>query len=220
MRSISQGGACSKDRRTPSHFLPRPHYLRAVALQFEKWEGTGNDFVLVDGRQEGRLPSDWSDAEVEALCDRGIDGWPRICEVVLSMVKVRRVAVVAAPPCRPRRRPTSGDRVNVVIIRQIVVVSKRMVGPISRAEVILWQREYTQERVGLSGGELKPQHFLVALPDAKSKWPLRRIIRIHVQRQPCGSAEQQLLDTRSATKRHQRGAQPVSYTHLTLPTKA
>ena len=50
--------------------MPRPHYLRAVALQFEKWEGTGNDFVLVDGRQEGRLPSDWSDAEVEALCDR------------------------------------------------------------------------------------------------------------------------------------------------------
>ena len=28
-----------------------------MALQFEKWEGTGNDFVLVDGRQEGRLPS-------------------------------------------------------------------------------------------------------------------------------------------------------------------
>ena len=58
--------------------MPRPHYLRAVALQFEKWEGTGNDFVLVDGRQEGRLPSDWSDAEVEALCDRkrgvGSDG--------------------------------------------------------------------------------------------------------------------------------------------------
>ena len=49
-----------------------------MALQFEKWEGTGNDFVLVDGRQEGRLPSDWSDAEVEALCDRkrgvGSDG--------------------------------------------------------------------------------------------------------------------------------------------------
>ena len=58
--------------------MPRPHYLRDVALQFEKWEGTGNDFVLVDGRQEGRLPSDWSDAEVEALCDRkrgvGSDG--------------------------------------------------------------------------------------------------------------------------------------------------
>lgn len=49
-----------------------------MALQFEKWEGTGNDFVLVDGRQEGRLPSDWSDAEVVALCDRrrgvGSDG--------------------------------------------------------------------------------------------------------------------------------------------------
>ena len=49
-----------------------------MALQFEKWEGTGNDFVLVDGRQAGRLPSEWSDAEVVALCDRkrgvGSDG--------------------------------------------------------------------------------------------------------------------------------------------------
>ena len=49
-----------------------------MALQFEKWEGTGNDFVLVDGRQEGRLPSDWADHEVQALCDRkrgvGADG--------------------------------------------------------------------------------------------------------------------------------------------------
>eukprot|EP00964_Phaeocystis_antarctica_P133820 scaffold98044_cov72-Phaeocystis_antarctica.AAC.9 len=77
-----------------------------------------------------------AEALVEALGDRGINYWPRICEVVLSMVKVRRVAVVAAPSCRPRRRPTSGDR-----------------------------------------------------------------------RQPCGSAEQQLLDAGSATKRHQRGAQ-------------
>ena len=49
-----------------------------MALQFEKWEGTGNDFVLVDGRQEGRLPSDWDVHEVKALCDRkrgvGADG--------------------------------------------------------------------------------------------------------------------------------------------------
>ena len=78
MRSISQVGACPKDRGVPSHFLPRPHYLRSVALQFEKWEGTGNDFVLVDGRQEGRLPSEWSAQEIAALCDReqgiGSDG--------------------------------------------------------------------------------------------------------------------------------------------------
>ena len=49
-----------------------------MALQFEKWEGTGNDFVLVDGRQDGRLPSQWSNEEVQALCDReggvGSDG--------------------------------------------------------------------------------------------------------------------------------------------------
>ena len=49
-----------------------------MAIQFEKWEGTGNDFVLVDGRQEGRLPTDWTDEEVRALCDRehgvGSDG--------------------------------------------------------------------------------------------------------------------------------------------------
>ncbi len=49
-----------------------------MALQFEKWEGTGNDFVLVDGRQEGSLPSDWDAREVKALCDRkrgvGADG--------------------------------------------------------------------------------------------------------------------------------------------------
>ena len=49
-----------------------------MALHFEKWEGTGNDFVLVDGRQEGRLPSDWDVQEVKALCDRkrgvGADG--------------------------------------------------------------------------------------------------------------------------------------------------
>ena len=47
-------------------------------MQFEKWEGTGNDFVLVDGRQEGRLPSEWSAQEISALCDRehgiGSDG--------------------------------------------------------------------------------------------------------------------------------------------------
>ena len=43
-----------------------------MALQFEKWEGTGNDFVLVDGRQEGRLPSNWAAQEVKALCDRKI----------------------------------------------------------------------------------------------------------------------------------------------------
>ena len=49
-----------------------------MALQFEKWEGTGNDFVLVDGRQDGRLPTDWTDDEIRALCDRehgvGSDG--------------------------------------------------------------------------------------------------------------------------------------------------
>ena len=49
-----------------------------MALHYEKWDGTGNDFVLVDGRQDGRLPSDWSDAEILALCDRengvGSDG--------------------------------------------------------------------------------------------------------------------------------------------------
>ena len=78
MRQISQVGACSKDRPMPSHFGGAAPYLRFVAMQFEKWEGTGNDFVLVDGRQPGRLPSDWSDAEVRALCDReqgiGSDG--------------------------------------------------------------------------------------------------------------------------------------------------
>ena len=49
-----------------------------MALHFEKWEGTGNDFVLVDGRTPGRLPSDWADEEVAAICDRrrgvGADG--------------------------------------------------------------------------------------------------------------------------------------------------
>ncbi len=78
MRLISRVWAWVKDRCTLSHFTPRPHYLRDVALQFEKWEGTGNDFVLVDGRQEGRLPSVWSDAEIQTLCDRkrgvGSDG--------------------------------------------------------------------------------------------------------------------------------------------------
>ena len=79
-----------------------------------------------------------AEALVEALGDRGINGWPRICEVVLSMVKVRRVAVVAAPSCRPRRRPTSGDRVNVVIVGLVVVHTTRVAGPPRRAEVILW----------------------------------------------------------------------------------
>ena len=78
MRSISQVGAWSKDRRTPAHFPTWPPYLRAVALQFEKWEGTGNDFVLVDGRLEGQLPSLWADEDVQALCHRdtgvGSDG--------------------------------------------------------------------------------------------------------------------------------------------------
>ena len=49
-----------------------------MTLQFEKWEGTGNDFVLVDGRQAGPLPSTWSDDEIRELCDRktgvGSDG--------------------------------------------------------------------------------------------------------------------------------------------------
>lgn len=53
-------------------------YLRPMSLEFAKWEGTGNDFILVDGRQAGRLPSDWSDEEVRAICHRhhgvGADG--------------------------------------------------------------------------------------------------------------------------------------------------
>jgi diaminopimelate epimerase len=49
-----------------------------MGLQFEKWEGTGNDFVLVDGRQAGELPSSWTPDEIQRLCDRrlgvGSDG--------------------------------------------------------------------------------------------------------------------------------------------------
>ena len=49
-----------------------------MGLKYEKWEGTGNDFVLVDGRQAGVLPSDWDPAEIERICDReqgvGADG--------------------------------------------------------------------------------------------------------------------------------------------------
>ena len=49
-----------------------------MGLQFEKWEGTGNDFVLVDGRQAGELPSAWTPDEIQRLCDRrlgvGSDG--------------------------------------------------------------------------------------------------------------------------------------------------
>ena len=49
-----------------------------MGLKYEKWEGTGNDFVLVDGRQDGVLPSDWDPAEIERICDReqgvGADG--------------------------------------------------------------------------------------------------------------------------------------------------
>ena len=58
--------------------MDAPCYLRVVSLEFEKWEGTGNDFVLVDRRQEGRLPDRWSDEEVARLCNRklgvGADG--------------------------------------------------------------------------------------------------------------------------------------------------
>ena len=53
-------------------------YLRPMSLEFAKWDGTGNDFILVDGRQAGRLPSEWSDEEVRAICHRhhgvGADG--------------------------------------------------------------------------------------------------------------------------------------------------
>ena len=49
-----------------------------MGLQFEKWEGTGNDFVLVDGRQAGALPSSWTPDQIQRLCDRrlgvGSDG--------------------------------------------------------------------------------------------------------------------------------------------------
>ena len=49
-----------------------------MGLQFEKWEGTGNDFVLVDGRQAGALPSSWTPEQIQRLCDRrlgvGSDG--------------------------------------------------------------------------------------------------------------------------------------------------
>ena len=49
-----------------------------MGLQFEKWEGTGNDFVLVDGRQAGTLPSSWTPDQIQLLCDRrvgvGADG--------------------------------------------------------------------------------------------------------------------------------------------------
>ena len=49
-----------------------------MGLQFEKWEGTGNDFVLVDGRQAGDLPSSWTPDQIQRLCDRrlgvGSDG--------------------------------------------------------------------------------------------------------------------------------------------------
>ena len=49
-----------------------------MGLQFEKWEGTGNDFVLVDGRQAGDLPSTWTPDQIQRLCDRrlgvGSDG--------------------------------------------------------------------------------------------------------------------------------------------------
>ncbi|MGB1347772.1 MAG: diaminopimelate epimerase [Flavobacteriales bacterium] len=49
-----------------------------MGLQFEKWEGTGNDFVLVDGRHAGDLPSSWTPGQIQRLCDRrlgvGSDG--------------------------------------------------------------------------------------------------------------------------------------------------
>ncbi len=49
-----------------------------MGLQFEKWEGTGNDFVLVDGRQAGALPSTWTSGQIQRICDRrlgvGSDG--------------------------------------------------------------------------------------------------------------------------------------------------
>ena len=56
-----------------------------MGLQFEKWEGTGNDFVLVDGRHAGDLPSSWTPDQIQRLCDRrlgvGSDG---VVEVSMS----------------------------------------------------------------------------------------------------------------------------------------
>ena len=78
MRWIAQVEAWTKDsgERFQSGILPQ--YLRFMGLHFVKWEGTGNDFVLVDGRQEGLLPSDWSPAQIQAICERhhgvGADG--------------------------------------------------------------------------------------------------------------------------------------------------
>ena len=49
-----------------------------MGLQFEKWEGTGNDFILVDARQAGALLSSWTPDQIQRLCDRrlgvGADG--------------------------------------------------------------------------------------------------------------------------------------------------
>ena len=47
-------------------------YLRFMGLQFEKWEGTGNDFVLVDGRQAGDLPSTWTPGQIQRLPELGL----------------------------------------------------------------------------------------------------------------------------------------------------
>jgi diaminopimelate epimerase len=47
-----------------------------MRLAFEKWEGLGNDFVLIDAAEEGSVPL--SDGAVQRLCDRrrgvGADG--------------------------------------------------------------------------------------------------------------------------------------------------
>lgn len=44
-----------------------------MKVQFEKWQGLGNDFVLID---RARLPRDLVDADVRAICDRrrGVGG--------------------------------------------------------------------------------------------------------------------------------------------------
>ena len=78
MRWIAQVEAWTKDSGECFQSGILPQYLRFMGLHFVKWEGTGNDFVLVDGRQEGLLPSDWSPAQIQAICDRhhgvGADG--------------------------------------------------------------------------------------------------------------------------------------------------
>jgi len=52
-----------------------PRYANAMAreIRFEKWEGLGNDFIVVD---QGLLPADLSDAAVQHITDRrrGVGG--------------------------------------------------------------------------------------------------------------------------------------------------